>query len=473
MQTRDSKQWDLGSIPMIQPEFLGSILATASDIALVVSDTEIVHSILLNESEQNFGNLSHWQGKPIWDFLTVDSVPKLRSALDLIKSGATIMHSIEINHQDQAKWQFPVRYSVHRLGDDGHVLLLGRDLRSVSEIQQQLVEAQLTIERSYEQRREQDVHYKMLFATGVDPVFFVSAFDGRIDDANPAAHALFGVSDGDLRSKNFYDLISHAGSSSDFLESLTAAAVSKTPIDVTLGLDARSAKAMLRPFIYRASGRRIILCRISVAHKAETSENALMTGLMSLYSHGADAIVFTNSDGVIQYANESFLELINVPDFSIIRGRSLVDYLARGQIDLAVMLENVRRSGQMRVYSTKLKNDFGRQTGVEVSISRPDGVDNGYVAFVIRDSIRTEASRNSSDTPNEVQSGAKVSELVGSATLKEIVSETTDIIEKICIETAIDLTGNNRAAAAEMLGLSRQSLYVKLRKLRMINASDE
>jgi len=230
---------------------------------------------------------------------------------------------------------------------------------------------------------------------------------------------------------------------------------------------------MLRPFIYRASGRRIILCRISVAHKAETSENALMTGLMSLYSHGADAIVFTNSDGVIQYANESFLELINVPDFSIIRGRSLVDYLARGQIDLAVMLENVRRSGQMRVYSTKLKNDFGRQTGVEVSISRPDGVDNGYVAFVIRDSIRTEASRNSSDTPNEVQSGAKVSELVGSATLKEIVSETTDIIEKICIETAIDLTGNNRAAAAEMLGLSRQSLYVKLRKLGMINASDE
>ena len=90
MQTRDSKQWDLGSIPMIQPEFLGSILATASDIALVVSDTEIVHSILVNEAEQNFGNLSHWQGKPIWDFLTVDSVPKLRSAWDLIKSGATI-----------------------------------------------------------------------------------------------------------------------------------------------------------------------------------------------------------------------------------------------------------------------------------------------------------------------------------------------------------------------------------------------
>ena len=55
-------------------------------------------------------------------------------------------------------------------------------------------------------------------------------------------------------------------------------------------------------------------------------------------------------------------------------------------------------------------------------------------------------------------------DLVGSASLKEIVSETTDVIEKICIEAALEITNNNRAAAAEMLGLSRQSLYVKLSK---------
>jgi hypothetical protein len=34
------------------------------------------------------------------------------------------------------------------------------------------------------------------------------------------------------------------------------------------------------------------------------------------------------------------------------------------------------------------------------------------------------------------------------------------MIEKTCIETALGVTKNNRAAAAEMLGLSRQSLYV-------------
>jgi DNA-binding protein Fis len=39
----------------------------------------------------------------------------------------------------------------------------------------------------------------------------------------------------------------------------------------------------------------------------------------------------------------------------------------------------------------------------------------------------------------------------------------------MCIETAVQMTGNNRVAAAEMLGLSRQSLYVKLRKFGLLN----
>jgi DNA-binding NtrC family response regulator len=65
-----------------------------------------------------------------------------------------------------------------------------------------------------------------------------------------------------------------------------------------------------------------------------------------------------------------------------------------------------------------------------------------------------------------------VMELVGSSTLKDIVAETTEVVEKMCIQTAVDLTRNNRVAAAEMLGLSRQSLYVKLRKFGLL-AKDE
>jgi DNA-binding NtrC family response regulator len=66
-----------------------------------------------------------------------------------------------------------------------------------------------------------------------------------------------------------------------------------------------------------------------------------------------------------------------------------------------------------------------------------------------------------------------VMDLVGTASLKELVSATSDVVEKMCIETAIRLTNNNRVAAAEMLGLSRQSLYVKLRKHGLIDSSPD
>jgi DNA-binding NtrC family response regulator len=46
------------------------------------------------------------------------------------------------------------------------------------------------------------------------------------------------------------------------------------------------------------------------------------------------------------------------------------------------------------------------------------------------------------------------------------------MIERMCILAALDLTRNNRASAAEMLGLSRQSLYVKLRRFGLATDKD-
>ena len=47
------------------------------------------------------------------------------------------------------------------------------------------------------------------------------------------------------------------------------------------------------------------------------------------------------------------------------------------------------------------------------------------------------------------------------------------MIEKLSIEAALELTGDNRASAAEMLGLSRQSLYVKLRRFGLAEHAGE
>ena len=46
-----------------------------------------------------------------------------------------------------------------------------------------------------------------------------------------------------------------------------------------------------------------------------------------------------------------------------------------------------------------------------------------------------------------------LTELIGRVSLKDLVREATDVIERLCIEAALELTGDNRASAAEMLGL--------------------
>ena len=74
--------------------------------------------------------------------------------------------------------------------------------------------------------------------------------------------------------------------------------------------------------------------------------------------------------------------------------------------------------------------------------------------------------------PEIPRSREQLTELIGRVPLKDLVRETTDVIERMCIEAALKLTGDNRATAAEMLGLSRQSLYVKLHRYGLADGSE-
>jgi transcriptional regulator PpsR len=138
-------------------------------------------------------------------------------------------------------------------------------------------------------------------------------------------------------------------------------------------------------------------------------------------------------------------------------------------------MDNAARNGTMRLYSTRLEGAFGSQLTVEMSATHLSGA--GF-AFVLRDTSRLEVMRDTSSAmppgpaPMSDDAMRNVMDLVGSAPLKDIVSATTDVVEKMCIETAVELTNNNRVAAAEMLGLSRQSLYVKLRKYGLLSRND-
>ena len=82
MKTGGSSFWNSGAVPLIEPEVLSSIIAAAADIALVVDEAATILSVIVSPSAESFGNLSHWEGRPVVDFLAEDSVDKFQSAAD-------------------------------------------------------------------------------------------------------------------------------------------------------------------------------------------------------------------------------------------------------------------------------------------------------------------------------------------------------------------------------------------------------
>lgn len=467
MTPRGTKYWSSGAIPLIAPELLGDIIATASDLAIVVSRDGAVLSVMINPANQFIGRLEHWEGQDLRDLLTIESVSKFANQLEAVEHGFDRLKAIELNHSDGTKWEFPIRYTFHPIGPEGAILMLGRDLRPIAEMQQQLVKAQLALERDYEAQREYDTRYRVLMETVHDAMVFVGLSAGRITDVNAAAAELLGATRNDLIGASFTQEF-EGRQRGELIEALTNSAFTEGSAPIELQTRRARRKVLINPTIFRAAGERILLCRLETAESVPQVGNELSENLSGFFASGVDGIVFTDREGVIRTANESFLNLIDVAHLGEAKGHSLEEFLARGTVDLKVLVETASRVGQMRMFATKLQGQYGVQVPVEISATYLSHRSHPSIVFVIRDVSRAEALRNPG-APVSDEAMRNLTEMVGSATLKDIVAETTDVVEKMCIETAVDLTRNNRVAAAEMLGLSRQSLYVKLRKYGLLS----
>jgi transcriptional regulator PpsR len=460
---------NVGKVPLVSPEVLSEILATASDLCLLVAPDLKVQSVLVNPTHRYFGQLADWEGMALASVLTSESLMKFNARLAEVREKRRPHVAVELNHTDDGRWEFPVRYALHVMETDGSILMLGRDLRPVAEVQQQLVAAQLALERDYEAQREMDTRYRVIMEVSRDPIILISMGSGRIADLNPAAAVLLGGSKADLTGAAIAQEF-EGRRRGEFLESMSNLAVAETagPIELTARRSQR--RILVSPTVFRAAGERILLCQLDVADAPRGAGDDLAENLSRLYHEGIDGIVFTDADGNIRAANEAFLNLTDAASMSAVRGRSMADFLVRGAVDLRMMMDTVKRAGTMRMYATRLTTDFSGQLAVEIAATLLNDRPSPVMAMVVRDASRADTLRRSSGSGDDgVRS---VMELVGSSTLRDIVAETTDVIEKMCIETALELTKNNRVAAADMLSLSRQSLYVKLRKFGLINKDE-
>jgi transcriptional regulator PpsR len=443
-----------------------ALLAVAGDIALVMDGAGVIRDVaVMGGNDNQLDTATQWIGRP-WNE-TVSGVS--RTKIDTLVKEAVhqgVSKRRQVNHVMGDVLDVPVSYTTIKLGRDGSLVAVGRDMRHVSALQQRLVEAQQAMERDYWRLRHVETRYRLLFQLASDGVLVLDASNLKVLDANAAAGQIFGEPTERLIGRVFpFGMDATAARA---LEDLLAAARSAGRAG-ELALTLNGGRAFhASASCFRQEQATLLLVRLSPADLPTAGSGGANSPsrLLDLLERSPDGFVVTDLDGAILAANRAFLDITELASEEQVRGTALSTYIGRPGADFPVFTSMLRKNGVVRLMATSARGQHGNQSEVEVSaVWVPEG-EEPCIGFTIRDIGRRLASgpQGARDLTRAVE---ELTSLVGRVSLRDLVRDTVDLVERHFIEAALELTNDNRTSAAEVLGVSRQSLYVKLRRHRL------
>ncbi|MFM7345063.1 MAG: transcriptional regulator PpsR [Tagaea sp.] len=449
----------------LHPDTAAALIAASCDLALVLDGKEIVRDVSIRAAglADELAGAEKWVGRKWAELVTPESRAKIAALLR------------EAEREPEPKWRhvnypgrrgadIPIQHAAVRMAGSGRVVVFGRDLRGLSALQQRLADSQYALERDLARVRKTEQRYRLLFQYAPDPIVVIEGAAGRVVDANPVAQRLLSETGKRASARTLAELVAPAGRKAveAALERVRAGGTAES-VDVELAGGAGAAVLAICPFGHDATPG--VFVRVAVRTGAPASERD------QALDAAPDAIVLLDADGKIRRANAAFAELAQLPSPGAAAGEPLDRWIGPQGTDCDVLLSNLRQRGAVRLFATSVRGERGASTDVEINaIARGAGKD-ATLALSLR-GVEARPSGGARRGGDGARTPEQLAELIGRVSLKDLVRESTDTIERMCIEAALDLTRDNRASAAELLGLSRQSLYVKLRRYGLAEAGE-
>ncbi len=455
----------LRALQGLDAKAIGALLATSADVALILDRSGMIADVAVSNQalSDDLGEVSGWIGRPWSETVLLDSRPKVEALVTEAKPGGAARWR-QVNHAAPGDASVSVLYTTVALppanGRDGaaneRIVALGRDQRAVTALHQRLVDAQQSMERDYVRLRHAESRYRLLFQMSWEGALILDAANHAVQEANPAAETLLGGTP--LAGRSLLDAFEPADGSR-ISACLAEVRFAGRAAEVTVRA-AGGGAVVLSAAPFRQDRAPLLLVRLRAAGGGSAAAPA-RPDLLRAAEAAPDALVSTDKDGTILACNAAFLDRAQLAAEQQAAGESLERWLGPG-LEFEVLLATLRTRGAVHLFSTAIRGEQGTVVEVEVSASPLGGEGGGY-GFCIRD-VGARPAPKATPGAHLARPVEQLTELVGRVPLKELVRETTDVIERLAIEAALQLTGDNRASAAEMLGLSRQSLYVKLRR---------
>ena len=460
-------------IPFNDPELLfdgfskadlADLAYCSGDIVLVIDRAGIIRDISVGVMDNSFA--SQWVGQKWIDTVTIESRPKIQQLLD--PEYRVQSNWRQVNHPHDGD-DVPVNYRIIKPKTGDWYLAIGRDLRAISALQQRLLKTQQSMERDYLNLRQTQTRYRLLFENIAYPVLIVDAESYEIQQANMACHTLMSAAPGSLEAKNLLGRI-EPEYKDEIVAYFGAAAVANSTAPVSIRLLDSTDLVKVTASAFRQSGKQFWLVNFDDGNH-EVPGRQSDRYILDVVEKMPDAFVLADEKQTVIVANRAFADLVQAGSAEQLVGVSLNGLIGRPDVDLGLLKKQLRDHQNVRNFSSVVNDLNGGQEPVEISAIMIERVQPLY-GYSVRCVGRRE--RDLPQTGNQFpRSVEQLTDLVGRKTLREIVRESTDLIERMCIEAALVHTSDNRASAAEILGLSRQSLYSKLHRHGLGNLTDK
>ncbi len=431
------------------------------DVTLLLDMGGVIREATVSSALSEDG-VASWLGRS-WDDTVPDMVgDKVRRIVeDARESGISAFR--QITQRFPSGRELPIEYTTVLLGGRAGMLAVGKSLHAVAELQTRLIAAQQAMERDYWKLREVETRYRLLFNSSSEAVLLVKAANFRVVEANPSAIEALGLSGLGADGAVGHDILSVIPP--DERSALTAMLrrvkeQGKAPGSL-VHLGEGRLPWLVRASLMKADPEPLILLQLVATGGVRPVPRAEATPVPDDMVNGLpDGFVTLDRDGMVLRANRAFADLVEMGTVESVLGNRLDRWLTRPGADLSALLSMLRSHGVVRLFTTGLHGELGSDAEVEISAAGFPEADPQFYGVLLRDVGRRLVPAGEPALVNGFRDS--IVEPVGRMPLRQLIKATVDGVERHYVKAALERSGGNRTAASELLGLSRQSLYMKL-----------